>query len=208
MLRPMTGDDLHRVDAASVVRAALGGPIHEAASWLDWLETSYAGMPQRWEHVRCVWRRATELADRRPPLLDARQARLLELAALLHDVGWAIDPSAGQLHSFVGANLLDELGLVDLAPLVAHHSGARWQASHEGLAHLDRWTDTDPVVLSVLTYLDRTTGPAGGIVSLDERRRELAERYAADSLKVRAFDATLFEIDLAVRLLASTSTRC
>jgi HD superfamily phosphodiesterase len=52
----------------------------------------------------------------------------LELAALLHDVGKALDPDDTEPHGFVGAKLLDSLGLHDVAPLVAHHSGARLEA--------------------------------------------------------------------------------
>jgi predicted HD phosphohydrolase len=113
----------------------------------------------------------------------------LELAALLHDVGRALDPRNSEPHGFVGARFLDACGLDDVAPLVAHHSGAQLEAAARGMTDLDRWITIEPDLLHVLTFLDRTTSASGERVSLAERRLDIAVRYGADSRQVEIFDA-------------------
>jgi hypothetical protein len=125
----------------------------------------------------------------------------LELAALLHDVGRAIDPGNGEPHGFVGARFLDALGLDDVAALVAHHSGSQLEAAARGMTDRDRWITIEPDLLNVLTFLDRTTSPSGERVSLTERRQDIVARFGADSRQVRTFDATLPQVHSARRLL-------
>lgn len=141
-------------------------------------------------HSRAVWHRVA--SGRRLELrwLDDERFETLELAALLHDVGRAIDPANLEPHGFVGARFLDSIGLADVAPLVAHHSGAREEARDRGVAHLDVW-QPDRVLLEVLTYVDRTTGPRGESITLGERRADLVARYGIGSAPVRWFDETL-----------------
>ena len=114
----------------------------------------------------------------------------LELAALLHDVGRALDPDNTEPHGFVGARFLDAIGLHDVAPLVAHHSAAQLEAAERGMSHLDVW-QSDGELLAILTYFDRTTSPNGEPVTFDERRASTAERYGLDSAQVRWFDESL-----------------
>jgi hypothetical protein len=118
--------------------------------------------------------------------LDAERRQRLELAALLHDVGRSIDPEDTEPHGFVGARFLDDLGLVDVAPLVAHHSGARLEAVARGMAGRDRWTVDEPDLLALLTFLDRTTSATGQPVSVTKRRDDLVARFGTGSLPVRA----------------------
>lgn len=66
----------------------------------------------------------------------------------------------------------------------------------------DRWTTTEPDLLAVLTFLDRTTSTTGERVTLAERRDGLVARYGADSRQVDGFDATRDEVRRAQQLLA------
>jgi len=164
--------------------------LRDAATWLHWLDEAFAATPSRTWHSRAVWHRIA--SARRHELRDLGSERFaaLELAALLHDLGRAIDPGNTEPHGFVGARFLDDIGLDDVAPLVAHHSGAREEARDRGVGHLDVWT-SDPELLALLTYVDRTTAPNGDPVTIDERRTELVGRYGDTGAPVRWFDETL-----------------
>jgi putative nucleotidyltransferase with HDIG domain len=168
-------------------------------SWGAWLERAFAATPSRFWHSRAVWHRAAHVTRRelRHWSVDRRDA--LVLAALLHDVGRALDPRNAAPHGFVGAAWLDELGLPDVARLVAHHSGALHEAERRAMTHLDAWplasfTPAERDSLAVLTYLDRTTNPAGIEVTVDERRADLVRRFGGASLSVACFDASLTDV--------------
>ena len=64
------------------------------------------------------------------------------------------------------------------------------EARDRGVAHLDMW-QADQVLVEVLTYVDRTTGPHGESITLDERRADLVARYGIDGSPVRWFDETV-----------------
>ena len=179
--------------------------IDVPASWVPWLEQAFGGSPGRFHHVHAVWQRAVELRRFGLPWIDGQRADRLELAALLHDIGRALDPTDAEPHGFVGARFLDEVGLSAIAPLVAHHSGACHEAAARGMAHLDRWVDDDPDLAVVLTYLDRTTSPTGERVSLTARRDGLVRRYGEESVQVTGFDATLPELRPAIDLVPMAS---
>lgn len=159
----------------------------EVAGWLPWVHEVFATNPERGFHSRVVWQRV--VSWRTAAALDAERSTRLELAALLHDVGRALDPTDAEPHGFVGARFLDEVGLTDVAPLVAHHSGTRAEAAARGLQHLDVWPDLDPELQALLDLADRTVDRRGRRVSLAERRRDLALRYGEGSRKVWQFDA-------------------
>jgi len=163
----------------------------DLSCWLAFVQEAFATIHGRGWHSRVVWQRVAgwrgrELAHLRPQALAT-----LELAAVLHDIGRAIDPLDVEPHGLVGAQFLDDLGLHDVAPLVAHHSGALLEAEARGMRHLDRWAPADPELQALLDYADRTVNGRGQMVSLDGRRLELVERFGAQSLKVERFDALL-----------------
>jgi predicted HD phosphohydrolase len=164
--------------------------LRDAGTWLHWLDEAFAAAPARMWHSRAVWHRVASGRRHELRWLSDDRFETLELAALLHDVGRAIDPANLEPHGFVGARFLDSIGLHDVAPLVAHHSGARDEARDRGMAHHDVW-QSDTVLLEVLTYIDRTTGPRGDAITLDERRADLIARYGDDAAAVRWFDASL-----------------
>ena len=98
------------------------------------------------------------------PVVDA-DADLLEAAAWLHDIGYALGPACTGLHALDGGRYLRDAQRADpmLCRLVAHHSYAIVEADERGLADV-LGLDFDPapyVVSSVLTCCDMTTSPDG-----------------------------------------------
>ncbi len=66
--------------------------------------------------------------------------------------------------------------------LVAHHSGAVYEAEQRGLtAELAVYEREDSPVLDALIYADMTTGPAGQSFDFDRRIDEILERYESGS---------------------------
>ena len=122
------------------------------------------------------------------------------------DVGRALDPDNTEPHGFVGARFLDALGLDDVAPLVAHHSGARVEAAQRAMTDRDRWITDEPDLLAVLTFLDRTTSVTGQRVSLIQRRDDIGARYGTGSPQIQRFDATLPDVRRAQKLLDTRGT--
>jgi hypothetical protein len=178
--------------------------LRAPGTWLHWLDEAFAANPNRLWHSRAVWHRIATARRHELRWLGDEQADTLELAALLHDVGRALDPSDSEPHGFVGGAFLDAVGLRDVAPLVAHHSGSRSEARDRGCSHLDMWTSDDDL-RSLLTYVDRTTGPSGESVTLAERRAEIAARFGADAQPVRWFDESLVDTQRGAQLFSSVS---
>ena len=107
-----------------------------------------------WTHVQAVADKARGLAA----VLSAEDADLLVAAALLHDVSYA--PSLNQLgfHAVDGARFLRAQGQERLACLVAHHSGARFEAAERDLVEeLAAFAVQDGPVMDALTFADMTT---------------------------------------------------
>jgi putative nucleotidyltransferase with HDIG domain len=179
----------------------LTGPVREPTSWLTWLAEAFHSAPHRYRHLYTVWQRAVALRDLDLAWLEPAMSERLELAALLHDVGKALDPDDTEPHGFVGAKLLDSLGLHDIAPLVAHHSGARLEADARGMSDRDQWANNEPDLLAVLTFLDHTTSSNGEVVTLAQRRHDIAARHGESSIQIRTFDETMPDIRHAQQLL-------
>lgn len=198
-----TAATVNRVSALlDRVDPVLSGPIRHPDSWIGWLrDDAFADRPQRFEHLHAVWSTARQVRTLGLPWYDPVKAERLELAALLHDVGRALDPHDTEPHGFVGARFLDGLGLHDVAPLVAHHSAARFEAELRGMSHLDEWHVAEPELLQLLTLIDRTTDGRGQRVRLDQRRADIERRYGRLSRHVRNFDASLPDVDAAIALL-------
>jgi len=147
-----------------------------------------SALPRRWAHTAGVAHRAREAAPAAPA-----HAEVLEAAAWLHDIGYSPALATTGFHPLDGARHLREATDADpvLCCLVAHHSGALVEGRMRDLSGvLEREfplaTIEPPALLDVLTYCDMTTGPAGDLVSVDERLGEIADRYPADSVVHRA----------------------
>ena len=142
-------------------------------------------LPRRWAHVQGVAARARGLA----PVLGA-DADLLEAAAWLHDIGYALSLATTGLHQLDGARYLRDAQHADamLCRLVAHHSCAIIEAGERGLADvLSREFEPAPDALSsVLTFCDMTTSPDGEIVPAEQRLAEIQHRYGRGHLVSRS----------------------
>ena len=141
-----------------------------------------------------MWHRIASARRLELAHLDEQRMLTLELAALVHDIGRAIDPDDTEPHAFVGARYLDSLGLSAVAALVAHHSGAKLEAVEREMIHLDLWPEVDQELRALLDYADRTVNGQGESVSLSQRRDDIVARRGADSPSVRRFDALLPEL--------------
>jgi hypothetical protein len=112
---------------------------------------------------------------------------VLLAAAFLHDVGYAPELVVHGFHPIDGALWLRDRGLERLAGLVAHHTGARFEAEAHGLTDsIAAFADERSAVSDALAYSDLTTGPAGQRVTPAERLAEIERRYGAASLVVQA----------------------
>jgi HD domain len=146
-------------------------------------ERLIAPLGDRWLHVQAVADKARRVAA----VLPAEDADLLVAAAFLHDVGYA--PSLDRLgfHPVDGARFLRAHGQERLACLVAHHSGARFEAEERGLVEeLAAFPVENGPIMDALTFADMTTGPVGQPMTLDERIGEIQRRYSPDDPVHRA----------------------
>jgi hypothetical protein len=142
-------------------------------------------LPRRWAHVQGVAARARSLA----PVLGA-DADLLQAAAWLHDIGYALGLAVMGFHPLDGARYLRDVQHTDvmLCRLVAYHSCALIEAEERGLASvLGREFEPPPDVLgSVLTFCDMTTSPDGELVPVETRLAEIHHRYGPGHLVSRS----------------------
>jgi HD superfamily phosphodiesterase len=83
---------------------------------------------RRWAHTQAVAERATEIAG----VVAIEDRPTLVAAAYLHDIGYGADLAATGFHPLDGAVWLRAQGRERLARLVAHHSGARFEAAARG----------------------------------------------------------------------------
>ena len=147
------------------------------AQWASsYAEGLLAPLGDRWAYVQAVAEQAARIA---PAVLPAAERDLLVAAAWLHDIGYAPSLATTGLHPLDGARHLETLG-VDrrLCCLVAHHSGATFEAEEGGFAaELAAFEREDSPVMDALTYADMTIGPAGQRLDFDARIAEILERY-------------------------------
>jgi hypothetical protein len=142
-----------------------------------------APLGDRWMHVQAVAGEARRVAT----VLPAEDGDVLVAAAYLHDIGYAASLNRLGFHPVDGARFLRAHGHERLACLVAHHSGARFEAVERGLVEeLAAFPVEDGPVLDALTFADMTTGPAGQPMTLDERISDIRRRYPPDDPVHRA----------------------
>jgi hypothetical protein len=137
----------------------------------------------RWAHSCGVVRRAREAVD----AVSSEDGDVLIAAAFLHDVGYAPELATHAFHPLDGALWLRRQGHERLAGLVAHHTGARFEAAAYGFGeHLSAFHDERSAVTDALAYSDLTTSPTGERVTVSERLSEIARRYGSRSPVVLA----------------------
>ncbi|HZE00498.1 MAG TPA: HD domain-containing protein [Pseudonocardiaceae bacterium] len=148
-------------------------------------------LPDRWVHTQGVAAQARAIG----PVLGW-DTDLIEVAAWLHDIGYAPALAVTGFHPLDGARYLrDREGAVPaVCALVAHHSGAVVEAAERGLS--------EPLLVEfplnghfgeqiiAITYCDFTTGPRGERLSPEQRITEILSRYEPDSPVHRAVQAS------------------
>ncbi|HCT75229.1 MAG TPA: phosphohydrolase [Micromonosporaceae bacterium] len=145
------------------------------------------GMERRWAHVQGVASRAWELT----PAVPADEAELLIAAAWLHDIGYAPGLVVTGFHALDGAEFLNcALWPKRIVALVAHHSGARFEAAERGRCMLDRlekWPLEDSPLMDALVTADLTVGPDGEQMTYPERVAEIYSRYGPEHVVHRTW---------------------
>ncbi len=128
-------------------------------------------LPRRWRHSQAVAEQAEALCPLVPNPVG------LVCAAWLHDIGYAPQLVVTGLHALDGARYLRALGVDPvICSLVAHHSGAIYEARERGLKEI--LEDEFPQALSdALWYCDMVTGPDGNPTTLHNRLVEIRRRY-------------------------------
>ena len=137
---------------------------------------------RRWEHVQAVSERAAELGAG----LRAADRDDLVAAAWLHDIGYADEIAYTGFHPIDGARYLWDYGWPErVINLVAHHSGARFEAEFRGMTETHAAYDfADTILDDMLAAADLTTGPGGQSFTFDQRMAEIRERYAPGDIVV------------------------
>lgn len=120
-------------------------------------------------------------AEQLGPAVDVDEYQVLVAAAWLHDLGYAFDLAVTGFHPLDGARRLADLGWpARIVGLVAHHSGARYEAAERGgglLAAIETWSLEDSAVMDALVTADLTTGPDGQALTYEQRIAEILSRY-------------------------------
>jgi hypothetical protein len=103
-------------------------------------------------------------------------------------LGYAEELSTTGFHPLDGAAFLASEGApAKVVGLVAHHTGADFEAEERGLrAELANMPTADPDELDVLTLLDLVTASDGAVTDPETRTAEILSRYPASSPVHRA----------------------
>jgi hypothetical protein len=156
-----------------------------------------AALPDRWRHTEAVVDRVSEYTGS----LRAEDRAVLLVAAWLHDLGYAPAIRRTGFHSLDGAKFLEVSGIDRrVVCLVAHHSGAVFEAVERGLGpDLAVYEREVGPVMDVLTCADMTVGPLGQRVTFEERIAEILDRYPQSDPVNRAIRHGRVELEAAVR---------
>jgi HD superfamily phosphodiesterase len=153
--------------------------------------------PLRWQHVRSVAARATEILS----LVDGVDDALLS-AAWLHDIGYTAELVATGFHALDGARYLRRNCFDNrVAGLVAHHSFARVEAHLRGLGEAleEEFPREDSLTADALCYCDMTIGPRGNRTDVVDRLDEIRARYGPHDVVTRFVDLAEPDIVATVR---------
>lgn len=128
---------------------------------------------RRWMHVQGVGHLAEALA-----VQGLVSAEVLA-AAWLHDLGYAPSVARTGFHPLDGARFLQDHGISPgIVALVAHHTGARYEAEERGLlVEFAELPSPNHVDLDALTLLDLVVGPRGELTTPVRRIEEILRRY-------------------------------
>jgi hypothetical protein len=169
------------------------GRLMTLTGWAaGYAEELLAPLGDRWAHVQGVVRQAQDVSA----ILPAEEREDLVAAAYLHDLGYAPALVETGFHALDGARHLRALGYERLAGLVAYHSGARCEAELRGLtAQLAEFADEASATSMTLTYCDMTTGPAGEVITYEERLAGVERRYGVEHVVARSVRHARAEVE-------------
>lgn len=164
-------------------------------------------LPRRWSHTVAVAAAAAGLAS----VLAPEAADEIVCAAWLHDIGYAPDLIDTGFHPLDGAACLagDVAGRplipVEVVALVAHHTGAAFEAHERGLQDaLAGYPIPDAANLAILSCADLCSGPNGAAVDPADRISEVLTRYPTDHPVHRAITKSAFMlVEQSRRVLAA-----
>lgn len=141
-------------------------------------ERLVAPLGRRWQHVQAVAARAETLT----PAVSPEDRDVLVAAAWLHDIGYSPEIGHTHFHPLDGARYLRASHWREsVIVLVAHHSGARFEAAERGMTdQLAEFPFWDTPTLDALVTADLTTGPSGEPLSFQQRIDEILSRYSPD----------------------------
>jgi hypothetical protein len=136
----------------------------------------------RWAHTLGVVRLVRESLT----LVAPEERSLVLAAAYVHDLGHARRLGVTGCHALDGAMYIRAAGHLELASMVAQHSGARCEAAVRGLEReMAAFTFAESSALDLLTYSDLKTDHRGYRCSVDERLKGIAIRYGNDHIVTR-----------------------
>lgn len=137
-------------------------------------------LPRRLKHVQATGSRASVLAH-----MSGDERQMLAVAGTLHDIGYAPDVVEVGFHPIDGARFLRSDGWDEaIVNLVAHHSCAVIEAERRGLLDelVGEFPRNDSLPHDELCFCDMTTGPAGELLTVEQRLADIKERYGAGSI--------------------------
>jgi hypothetical protein len=124
------------------------------------------------------------------------------VAGTLHDIGYAPELVDVGFHPIDGARFLRADGWNEMiVNLVAHHSCAVIEAERRGLLNElnGQFPRDDSLPHDELCFCDMTTGPAGRLMTIDERLADIRTRYDVGSIVGDAIDEAEQELRAAVK---------
>lgn len=134
-------------------------------------------LPRRWAHTIKVAETAEWLAE----ALDAVFPETIVAAAWLHDVGYAPELAQTGFHPIDGAAYVSHAApnLRSAINLIAHHTGAVFEAEERGLtAELAQYRfPVDVEELAILNAADLSASPDGDLIDPQTRLHEILDRY-------------------------------
>jgi len=138
---------------------------------------SLTTLPSRRAHVQGVAAAAARVAQ----LIEPDHAEELIAAAWMHDIGYSPDLVSTGFHPIDGAAAARSQGFSDLiVGLIAHHTGAAYEAEQRGLVdELDAYPVPPRHLLDIITFADMTTSPTGAPIEPEDRIAEIFSRYTA-----------------------------
>lgn len=173
----------HPLDSATV--SSMPSVLDTPQGAAELAQSLLPPLGNRWLHTQAVAARARKVSA----AVSEDERDLLVAAAWLHDIGYAPELRETGFHPLDGARHLERLGApTRLVRLVAHHSGAVYEAEQRGLtAELAVYEREDSPLSDALVCADMTTGPAGQ--SFEFEPVPGAHRPGADAAGLRPFDA-------------------